>query len=459
MDIYVKDILENCINSKLIFGDENKILCNFCKDTRIIKENDVYVGIKGENFDGNLFYEEAFNKGACVCIVEARSIKLDDIKKIPNKTLIVVTDSIETIGILARIKRERSNIPVVAITGSVGKTSTKDIVASILSTKYKVLKTQGNHNNEIGLPLTILDLKDEEVAVLEMGMNHFGEISYLTKIAEPNIAVITNIGTAHIGNLGSRENILKAKLEITEGLSPDGVLIVNNDNDIINANIDTVKDAFNNVITIGINNKSNYLASDVVDDSFSSEFVINNKKYKVNVGGYAFVYNSLIAYAVAKQFDISDDDIYKGLSELNLTKNRLEKIITKNNITIINDSYNSSLDSIKNLIDIFDKAKYKNKYLVIGDVLELGEFEQYIHEEIAKLIYNSKATKVILVGNSINYTYNKLIELGYNKNNVIKFIKEDETYDYLNNVLKPNDLIALKGSNGIKLFNIVDHLN
>ncbi len=292
-----------------------------------------------------------------------------------------------------------------------------------------------------------------------MGMNHFGELSYLTKIAKPNIAVITNIGTAHIGNLGSRENILKAKLEIVEGLSHDGVLIVNNDNDIINGNIDVVKSAFKNVITVGVNYKSNYLASNIVDDPFSSEFVINGKKYRVNVGGYAFVYNSLLAYAVAKQFDITDEDIYKGLSEFKLTKNRLEKIVTKNNVTIINDSYNSSLDSIKNLIDVFEKAKNRNKYLVIGDVLELGDFEQSIHEEIANIIYYSEATKVVLVGSSVKYTYDKLIELGFDKEKVIMFSKEDETYDYLNSILKENDLIVLKGSNGIKLFNIVDHLN
>ena len=454
-----KDILENCLNSKLVFGDENKILNNFCKDTRIIKEDDIYIGIKGENFDGNLFYEEAFNKGASVCIVEDGSINFDDIKEIPNKTLVVVKDTIKAIGILARIKRDRSNIPVVAVTGSVGKTSTRDIIASILSTKYKVLKTQGNYNNNIGLPLTILSLKDEDIAVLEMGMNHFGELSYLTKIAKPNIAVITNVGTAHIGNLGSRENILKAKLEITEGLSHDGVLIVNNDNDIINVNIDTVKEAFKNVITVGVNYKSKYLASEIVEDPFSSEFVINGKKYRVNVGGYAFIYNSLLAYAVAKQFDITDEDIYKGLADFKLTKNRLEKIITKNNVTVINDSYNSSLDSIKNLIDVFVKAKNKNKYLVIGDVLELGDFEKEIHEKIGELIFNSKPTKVVLVGNSINYTYDKLIELGYDKKNVVKFSKEYETYDYLNSILKENDLVVLKGSNGIKLFNIVDHLN
>ena len=235
--LYVSDIISR-FNGKLLCGDENMILDNFCKDTRIIKNGDIYVGIKGESFDGNNFYADAFDKGAKACILD--NTTLVDTDRYGDKTIILVDNTLECIGKLAKYKRSLLNIPVVAITGSVGKTSTKDMVASVLSTKYKVLKTEGNNNNNIGLPFTILRYKDEDVMVIEMGMNHFGEISYLTDIVRPTIGVITNIGTAHIGILGSRENILKAKLEIIEGLN--GPLIINNDNDIIRNNIKYIND-------------------------------------------------------------------------------------------------------------------------------------------------------------------------------------------------------------------------
>ena len=182
------------------------------------------------------------------------------------------------------------NFKMVGVTGSVGKTSTKDIVANVISQKYKTLKTEGNNNNNIGLPFTILRLKDEDIMVIEMGMNNFGEISFLTNIAKPTMAVITNVGTAHIGNLGSRENIMKAKLEIIEGLS--GPLIINNDNDIIRNNIKYIE-SLNDIVTIGIDNDSDYKASDISDDL--TKFKINGNDMECDIGNTAFIYNSLVA--------------------------------------------------------------------------------------------------------------------------------------------------------------------
>ena len=227
--IYVKDLIEVC-NGKLLCGDINLPLNNFSKDTRLINKDDVYIGIKGESFDGNKFYKDALDKGASVCILDNID-EVDD--KYKDKTIVKVEDTIKAIGLLAKYKRSLYNIPVVAVTGSVGKTSTKDMIAAVLSTEYKVLKTEANYNNHIGLPLTILKLTDEDILVVEMGMNHFGEISLLTNIAKPTGCVITNIGTSHIGNLGSRENILKAKLEILEGLDKNGFVLINNDNDLL----------------------------------------------------------------------------------------------------------------------------------------------------------------------------------------------------------------------------------
>ena len=198
MEITIKDIIEKC-NGKLIQGNENLVFDKLCKDTRILNKGEIYLGIQGENFNGSNLYEQALEKGAIACILQNVEVSNEVLKKYPEATIVLVENTVKCLQELAAYKRSMCNIPVVAITGSVGKTSTKDMVASVLSQKYKVLKTQGNYNNEIGMPLTLLSLKDEEIMVLEMGMNSFGEISLLSRIAKPDVAIITNIGTAHIG--------------------------------------------------------------------------------------------------------------------------------------------------------------------------------------------------------------------------------------------------------------------
>ena len=227
----VKDIL-NITKAQLIIGNENLECENFSKDTRTIQSGDIYIGIKGEKFDGSQFWKQALDNGAETVIIENTEISQEELEKYSNKTIIKVENTLKALYEIASYKRSLYDIPVIAVTGSVGKTSTKDVIASVVSTKYKTLKTEGNNNNNIGLPLTILKLKDHEALVIEMGMNHFGEISLLTSIAKPTLAVITNIGTSHIGNLGSRKNILKAKLEILEGMDIPKI-IINNDNDLL----------------------------------------------------------------------------------------------------------------------------------------------------------------------------------------------------------------------------------
>ena len=225
IQLNVSDVLRECFGT-LICGSEDLVLGHFSNDTRTIQEQDVYIGIRGESFDGNDFYLEALKKGASCCILDRFDIESFP-KDFEMRTIIVVENTIEAIQKLATYKRSKLQIPVVAVTGSAGKTSTKDMIASVLQKKYTVFKTPGNLNGQIGLPLSILELQDEEVLVLEMGMNDFGQIAKLTQIAKPSMAVITNIGTAHIGILKSQENILKAKLEILEGMEPGSTLIIN----------------------------------------------------------------------------------------------------------------------------------------------------------------------------------------------------------------------------------------
>ena len=321
MNIKVKDILNVC-NGELIFGSEDITCENFSKDTRVIQENDIYIGIKGENFDGNNLYEQAFEKGAKVCIVQGVDIS-DDVKnKYKDRCLVKVADTIKALGQIASYKRSLYDIPVIAITGSVGKTSTKDMVASVVGTTYEVLKTEGNMNNHIGLPMTILKLKNHNALVVEMGMNNLGEISTLSKIAKPNIAIITNLGTAHIGNLGSRENILKAKLEILEGLQENGTLIINNDNDLLSKWLKTKNNSVK-VFTYGIDNASDIMATNVdilettskfqldVTEQENNESNYNKKMINVPVGGKHFIYNALCAISVGKILGIKIENVEK----------------------------------------------------------------------------------------------------------------------------------------------------
>lgn len=445
--IYINDIIEK-FGGILVCGDKNLKIENISKDTRTINTNDIYIGIKGESFDGNKFYKEAFDKGAAACILDEIDInKIDD--KYKNKTIIKVEDTLKCIQDLAKYKRSLYDIPVIAVTGSVGKTSTKDMIYSVLNTEYKVLKTEGNNNNHIGLPFTILRLKDEDVMILEMGMNNKGEISLLTDIAKPTLGVITNVGTAHIGNLGSRENIMKAKLEIMEGLN--GPLIINNDNDILHDNIEYIK-SLGDVITVGIDNDSNYKAYDVEGRKFKLE----DEEIISPINNSAFIYNSIVAYAIGKLCGVSIENIKKGISNLILTNNRLEYKKYKDDIIIIDDTYNASLDSIKSSLEILCKEKCKRKIAVIGDVLELGKYAEEIHKQIGKELLSSNIDYVITIGDYTKYSDEILKGNGYT--NFVHFDKEFDSYDFIKKLLVKGDTILFKGSHGINLKNIVLYL-
>lgn len=443
--IYVRDIVEK-FGGTLICGNMDLVIENISKDTRTINEGDIYIGIRGASFDGNKFYSDAFDKGAIGCILD----NLDNLdERYKDRTIVLVDDTLKCIQSLAKYKRSLVNIPVIGVTGSVGKTSTKDMIYSVLSTKYNVLKTIGNNNNHIGLPLTILRLKDEDIMIVEMGMNNMGEISLLTDIARPTIGVITNVGTAHIGNLGSRENIMKAKLEITEGLN--GPLLINNDNDIMHDNLDYIK-SLSDVVTIGIDNESDYTG--VIKDG--NKFILEGIEIESPVNNKAFVYNSIVAYVVGKLCNVETVDIQRGISNTNLTGNRLEYKKYKDNIILIDDTYNASLDSIKSSLEILRKEKCTRRIAVIGDVLELGDYSNNIHREIGIELFNSNLDFVVTIGEHTNYTDIYLKENGYN--NIMHFDKESDSYSFIEGLLKEGDVVLFKGSHGINLKNIVFYL-
>ena len=286
----IKEIVE-ATHGQLLSGNLDYDVKGFSQDTRQIQKGDMYIPLKGENSDGHQYIEQAFINGASSIIT---SQKVD----YPTKNVILVQDTMQALTDMASYIREHRDVKVVGITGSVGKTSTKDMIYSVVSTKYKTLKTLGNYNNHIGLPLTMLRYQDEDVMILEMGMNHLGEISHLTHIAKPHIAAITNVGTAHIGELGSRENILKAKMEIVEGFQEYGTLVINDDNDLLH----TVDSSSYAIVRVGKNEQCDLKAIHIdlqLEDSYF-DLVYQNQIYHVHVpvSGEHFVYNALVAIAI-----------------------------------------------------------------------------------------------------------------------------------------------------------------
>jgi len=457
--ILVKDIIRIC-GGKLICGNEETICGNFSKDTRQINEEDIYLGIKGEKFNGSVFYKDALEKGAKGCILQDIEISEEDINTYKDKFIIIVDDVVKSLQQLAAYKRSLYNIPVIAITGSVGKTSTKDIIASVMATKYKVLKTEGNYNNEIGLPLTILRLKDHNALVVEMGMSAFGEISLLTNIAKPTTAVVTIIGSSHIGELGSRENILKAKLEILEGLNEEGSLIINNDNDLLNLWNQNNEDNHKH-ITYGIENESDLIAKNIKVNETGSAFVINlnGKEYKVEVpvAGKHFVYNSLASIAVGLENDIEIKNIIEGISNFSLTKRRMEILKNAKNVTIINDCYNASYESVKAALEYISSLKANKKVAVLGDVLELGEFSKQMHQKIGEEVANNNIDILVTVGKEAKEIANT-VKNKANKVDVYSFDNNEDASKLLKQLTKENDVILVKASHGMHFEEIVESI-
>ena len=456
-DLSIKNIIE-VTKGKLLVGNEEYVCKSYSKDTRTIKEGDCYIGIKGETFDGNLFWEKALENGASTVIVQNVEIEDEKLRKWADKNIIKVEDTLEALYSLAKYKRSLYNIPVIAITGSVGKTSTKDIVANVVSKKYKTLKTEGNNNNNIGLPFTILRMQDEEVAVIEMGMNHFGEISLLTSIANPTICIITNIGTSHIGNLGSRENILKAKLEILEGSKKEAV-IINNDNDLLHKWQKENKENYN-IKTYGIKEQSDIMAKEIKLEENKSTFTckINNVEEKINVpvGGEHFILNALCAITVGEVLKIEADKIKLGIENFELTKKRMDIVELKNGIKIINDAYNASLESMTASLKVLSEFK-ERKIAVLGDMFELGDFSEELHKKVGKEVIKNNIDILIACGENARYIADVAREK-MNKENVYILRKTEEIKPLLEKIVKNNDVILFKASNGMKFYKIAEEV-
>ena len=430
----------------LVSGNEDDEINFFSQDSRQMTNGGMYIPLKGERFDGHNFIESAFQTGA-QAIISEKDVNYED------KIVIKVKDTHQALKDMASYLRNHRPVKVVGVTGSVGKTSTRDMVYSVVKQKYKTLKTEGNYNNEIGLPLTILRYHDEEVLVLEMGMNHLQEMSRLSMIARPDIACITNVGTAHIGELGSRENILKAKLEIINGMKEGSTLIINQDNDMLQ----TVELPHLNVVRVCKDKEASIQASHIVLEETKSSFEVEYQGKKeiieVPVQGEHNISNALIAIAVGIELNISLEDIKKGIQEFKLTKNRMD-ILEKNHKTVIDGTYNASVDSMKSSIDVLANYK-KRKVAILADMLELGDYSQQLHEEVGSYVASKGIDILVCVGKEAKYTYQKARE---SMKDVYYFESNQEVIARLDELLKEDDVILVKGSHSMNLKEVVEKI-
>lgn len=449
------EIIEKICDAEITNKGKETYFSKFCNDTRELKKGEMFISIKPENgTDGTKYIIEAFEKGAAGCLTEYE-LSEEITRKYKEKTIIKVKDSIKAIQKLAEYKRSLYDIPVIGITGSVGKTTTKEMIGVVLSQKYKTAKNRGNYNNHIGVPLTILDWEDDiGAAIVEMGMNHLGEIRELTNIAKPTIAAITNVGTAHIGLLGSRENILKAKLEILEGLPEDGKVIINNDNDLLNkAEIKYKK------ITYGIETESMYNAKEIVISEESTEYSteIEGKKYKVFIpaSGKHFVWNSMCAIVLGKILNVEIEKMIEALKNFENTGKRIE-IKEINNIKMINDYYNANYDSVKAGLEVMNKITAKRKVAILGDMKELGKYEEELHRNVGKEVIKNKIDVLITVGNLAQYIAKEAEDLGLKQ--TYKFKTNEECIKELNNIIKKEDAILIKASKAMHFEEIAENI-
>ena len=449
MEMTFKEML-NAIEGEVIVQKEEINFNKLCIDTRKIEKNNVFLAIKGANFNGNDFVVKALENGASIVIID--EVKFD-LKEVQNKgTIIKVKDTREALLNLAKFYREKLGLKVVGVTGSTGKTSTKDLIAALLSDKYKVFKTKGNFNNDIGLPLMILELTSEfDVAVLEMGMSSLGEIELLASVARPNVAVITNIGLSHIENLKTQENILKAKMEICTFFNKENTLIVNAEDKLlqnISSNVFKVK-------KIGYNHEYDVYASNIILREDSVKFTANcgNDKYdfELPMAGKHNVLNMMLAIDIAKNLNVSLKEMNDGLANLKATSMRLE-VEKTDKITIINDCYNASPDSMKSSIEVLITKAAMRRVAILGDMYELGSKTKEAHEDVGSFA-KGKIDLLIVIGENVdNY------EKGFGNENIRKFASKDDFFKEVDSLIKKDDVILVKASRGMKFEEVTSKL-
>lgn len=429
---------------RLLSGNTDQTINSVCIDSRKVTKDCLFVPIKGGKVDGHDFIKDAFEFGAGACLIEKGYNLNSEIKG----TLIEVTSTLPALQDLATYYRSKFSIPVIGVTGSVGKTTTKEMISAALGETLKVLKTQGNYNGQIGLPLTIFNLDNtHQVAVLEMGISQMGEMDKLRKIADPDIGVITNIGLSHIENFKSIENTCNEKLKIVDGKNKK--LYVNFDSPVL-SKIENETAA--TIIPFGINGIYPYKCEEIYSNKYETNFVLSTKESRENIMipclGMHNVYNALAAIAVAKDMGIHLEDIKNGLLKFKNADMR-QQISKVKNIILIDDSYNASPDSVKSSISILKSIDSPGKNIVvIADMLELGERSPQVHFETGMYIAMEKIDFLITIGQNSKHLSDGAKSINQNIT-AIHCESNSKAFEKIKEIANDEDKILIKGSRGM----------
>lgn len=438
-----KNQIMSWTNGENAYENYNPDVFRVVTDSRKVEIGDCYIAIKGENFDGNNFINQAIDNGAIV-VISDRKIDIKEVIKVNNATL--------ALGKLAKAYLDQFNIKKLAVTGSSGKTTTKDMLYFAFHEHFNTHRNDGNFNNEIGMPLTALNVDEQcQAAIFEMGMSSLGEIDYLAEIVRPNIAIITNIGTCHIELLKSRENIFKAKMEIANYMTKDDYLIVNGDDNFLSK---LQNDDFEfNVIKTGFEAGCNLRASNYKALGETSKFNVEGLGIKqdfiIPTIGKHNVSNAISVIATCLIAGLTVDEIQVGLMKFEPSKLRMQ-IVSKNGIKYINDSYNANPESMEAVISSLESYALGRKIGILGDMLELGEFSKSAHEQIG-LLAKEVLDITFFIGEQMMYAYEAF---GDEKNKDIRkyhFIDKNLAISEIRNIINNGDTVLFKGSRGMKI--------
>lgn len=414
-------------------------------DSRKIEKNGLFVPLPGTR-DGHDFVYAAKENGAIVTLWQKDRVE------VPSDLVVLpVADVTKAFQTLAQYYKQKIGPKTVAITGSNGKTTTKDMTASVLAQKYRTYKTQGNYNNDLGVPYTMLHMPDDtEVLILEMGMDHAGEIHFLSQLGQPDVAAITLIGEAHLENLGSRKNIAKAKMEIVDGLAKDGVLFVPADEPLL---ADLIAPISQEVQTFGLA-QGDLQATIINETSESTSFVVNEETFVIPVLGGYNVKNALIAYGVGRYFGLSMEQIKNGLAQVELTKNRTQWLQAKNGAKLLSDVYNANPTAMRLVLESFGRLTLPGRRIaVLADMLELGPDSLAMHASMAEAIVG-RYDFVYLYGEQMQALANRLTELNVPHAYFIP-AQRQAFLEQVQQEIQPTDSVILKGSNGMQLSELV----
>lgn len=413
-------------------------------DSRKIKKNDLFIPIKGEKVDGHRFIETAAEKGCSTSFTETEVLDFPE-----GINIVLVESCLEAMKALAKYNRERYDIPVIAVTGSSGKTTTKDLIASVLSQKYNTLKTQGNFNNEYGIPQTLFNLQPEhEIAVIEMGMDHLNDIRKSIGEVRPHIGVITNIGTAHIEILKTQDNILAAKKEIFETMGAGDIALLNGDDVYLNK-IREDEEPFS-VARVGIRGAGLSLKAEQVESSAQGiRFEADGEHYHFAYPGIHNVYNCLTAIWLGRYYQMTHDEIQRGLDAFKPSGNRMD-IVKVKAATVINDSYNANPDAMKAALDmLWDMGKGSRRLAVLGDMLEMGEMSETGHLEIGA--YAAEKADVLIAVGPESKAYIKGAGASLADERCFWSADAESAGRLLKKLMAPGDVILIKASRGVHL--------